>query len=437
MKSFKGHKAWLSNMNIFPKPVLHNDELIGSSEVYYMSRKVISPNVRKLILSMNPYEAKKYCSSYRKNITLRSDWDDDYRLKVMKEALDVKFSIPYYRIRLLLFTGELIEHNDHGDTFFGICNGVGEDHLGRLLREKRIEILREEKYRESIVIGNLYESDIDYKCFTANATLNSKGALVMGAGNAKVVRDKYPGIDIRFGEILVSRRTPYDIDVLYGLLLDAKEKIIAFQTKTHFSKDSYLGIVINSIDKLNVMARNNPDHAFGLPFPGINNGKLRENIILPYLVKLEKNITIWKENYNTPITIVLDDLIPDDISKLMRAYIEILRKRKYDVRVIGEEPYSKYDKYVDIDTKKYFPTYELKSHDEKLKVYDIVSKILGNNLTTPSEVVIMWTPDAIEARYAITPLTGYINGAIMKLAYDNDIPIINLGIAGNRGSLND
>ena len=41
----------------------------------------------------------------------------------------------------LLATGEaeIVEGNDWDDTFFGVCNGVGENQLGKLLMKIRDE----------------------------------------------------------------------------------------------------------------------------------------------------------------------------------------------------------------------------------------------------------------------------------------------------------
>jgi hypothetical protein len=43
---------------------------------------------------------------------------------------------------LLLDTSDkvLIEENNWNDTFWGVCNGVGENNLGRLLMQVRGEI---------------------------------------------------------------------------------------------------------------------------------------------------------------------------------------------------------------------------------------------------------------------------------------------------------
>lgn len=68
----KDNYSWLSNMDLFPKPIIINNEIIKSSENYYQSRKTLDLDIRKKILEMSPYEAKKYC----KTIELRNDWED-------------------------------------------------------------------------------------------------------------------------------------------------------------------------------------------------------------------------------------------------------------------------------------------------------------------------------------------------------------------------
>ena len=59
----------------------------------------------------------------------------------MLTGLRKKFADPELR-NLLLATGdeELIEGNYWGDTYWGVCNGVGQNKLGKLLMQVREEI---------------------------------------------------------------------------------------------------------------------------------------------------------------------------------------------------------------------------------------------------------------------------------------------------------
>ncbi len=58
----------------------------------------------------------------------------------MELVLRQKFSHPGL-LALLLATGdmELVEDNDWDDTYWGVCNGVGENNLGKLLMKIRAE----------------------------------------------------------------------------------------------------------------------------------------------------------------------------------------------------------------------------------------------------------------------------------------------------------
>ena len=59
----------------------------------------------------------------------------------MREVLACKFS-EERMTNLLLSTGtqELVEGNAWNDRFWGVCKGVGQNHLGKLLMELRENI---------------------------------------------------------------------------------------------------------------------------------------------------------------------------------------------------------------------------------------------------------------------------------------------------------
>ena len=73
---------------------------------------------------------------------MRPDWDQ-VKVSVMLGLLRMKFADAGLR-NMLLSTGnqELIEDNDWFDTFWGVCNGVGENQLGKLLMQVRAEARR-------------------------------------------------------------------------------------------------------------------------------------------------------------------------------------------------------------------------------------------------------------------------------------------------------
>lgn len=91
---------------------------------------------RRVLECSTPGRAKRM----GRRVTMREEWDE-IKVEVMRSLLVTKFSIPMLGDALVA-TGdrELIEGNSWGDTFWGVCDGVGENHLGRLLMEVRSQI---------------------------------------------------------------------------------------------------------------------------------------------------------------------------------------------------------------------------------------------------------------------------------------------------------
>jgi hypothetical protein len=59
----------------------------------------------------------------------------------MLDILRIKFQNPRMRDALIGTNGvKLIEENEWNDTFWGVCNGRGQNHLGKLLMQVRSEL---------------------------------------------------------------------------------------------------------------------------------------------------------------------------------------------------------------------------------------------------------------------------------------------------------
>lgn len=136
--SFTGEYRWLSNF--WYSSVSAFGRIFPTVEHAYQACKSIDPSDhQKIAWCKTPGQAKKAGKSLKK----REDWDQ-IKLEVMEELLIQKFQHAELR-QLLLDTGdaELIEGNTWGDTFWGVCDGVGENHLGKLLMKIR-EMIRNE-----------------------------------------------------------------------------------------------------------------------------------------------------------------------------------------------------------------------------------------------------------------------------------------------------
>lgn len=139
--NFKDPKyAFLSNM--YPCLIHRQGLLFQCSEAAYMAAKCAHPEDRERFVDIDGYKAKRL----GRRVQLREDWND-VKLGVMGDILRLKFpadiSDPNSPLTdLLLGTGneELQEGNTWGDRFWGVCDGVGENHLGKLLMRRRSEL---------------------------------------------------------------------------------------------------------------------------------------------------------------------------------------------------------------------------------------------------------------------------------------------------------
>ena len=132
---FDGEYAFLSNYSASPFRI--NYVLFPTMEHYFQANKADNQNdYLHIAYAPTPGEAKRL----GRKIQLRSDWEE-IKDEVMLTGLRKKFANPELR-NLLLATGdeELIEGNYWGDTYWGVCNGVGQNKLGKLLMQVREEI---------------------------------------------------------------------------------------------------------------------------------------------------------------------------------------------------------------------------------------------------------------------------------------------------------
>lgn len=104
----------------------------------FQGAKSDDPEERTWVLAApTPAAAKKR----GRKVRLRGDWAS-VRLPIMEELLRLKFAPGSDLATRLIATGtaELTEGNTWNDRFWGVCRGVGENHLGRLLMKIREEL---------------------------------------------------------------------------------------------------------------------------------------------------------------------------------------------------------------------------------------------------------------------------------------------------------
>lgn len=138
--NFKGDYRWLSNFH--EVEIVYEGHIYRTTEHAYQAAKTLVPEEREEVRNApTPGKARKLGQS----VSIRHDWDDAKR-EVMLALTRQKFSDPQLRERLIS-TGRhhLIEGAPWGDRYWGVCEGEGENHLGRILMIVRAEILKEMK----------------------------------------------------------------------------------------------------------------------------------------------------------------------------------------------------------------------------------------------------------------------------------------------------
>jgi len=144
---FEGRYRFLSNF--YPCKIEHQGITYPSQEHFYVAMKVndeqfingryYTPgDFREMISSI---ESPNIIKKLGQKIKIRSDWDSK-KLEVMNWGVRQKFNNNIVLKELLLLTGdlELVEGNVWRDTYWGVCNGVGKNHLGKILMEVRREL---------------------------------------------------------------------------------------------------------------------------------------------------------------------------------------------------------------------------------------------------------------------------------------------------------
>lgn len=131
VKGFFGEYRFLSNF--WPAKVIFDGVTYPTVENAYQAAKV-EKHLRFGFLS-SPGEAKKLGQT----LTLRPGWKS-IKLEIMYKLCQQKFSQSPLKEKLLATEGLLEETNDWGDRYWGVCDGIGENHLGKILMRIREEL---------------------------------------------------------------------------------------------------------------------------------------------------------------------------------------------------------------------------------------------------------------------------------------------------------
>lgn len=150
-------------------------------------------------------------------------------------------------------------------------------------------------------IGNFLEQEANVYIFLANGQLNSKGELIMGAGAARAVKEKYPAVPYYLGERIKDvgdKATRDDGQTAYVYYVCSYLCFLALQTKFHWREYSPLSLIDDSLLVLRNTLIEKPTHwTFSMAYPGIGKGGLKKEEVEPllhqYLDILGDRLTVW------------------------------------------------------------------------------------------------------------------------------------------------
>lgn len=137
IERFDGQYRFLSNF--YPCEVTFEGHTYPTTEHAYQAAKTLNHQARQVFQvggGLTAGQAKRHGAT----LDLRPDWHD-VNVGIMFHLNVLKFQDVDLRSKLMA-TGdtELVEGNDWDDTFWGVCNGVGDNYLGKILMQLRTMI---------------------------------------------------------------------------------------------------------------------------------------------------------------------------------------------------------------------------------------------------------------------------------------------------------
>lgn len=123
------------------------------------------------------------------------------------------------------------------------------------------------------ILSKYILKNADAICFTSNGQTKKDGKLIMGAGNAKQFRDKFPGIDQEAGKIVKTYGNRCQI--IKSLHLGIRPlNILAFPTKHTPWQNSDIELIRESTLQLIDLTNNYDWKMVCIPAPGVSHGRL-------------------------------------------------------------------------------------------------------------------------------------------------------------------
>lgn len=147
---------------------------------------------------------------------------------------------------------------------------------------------------------NILSSEVlkksDAICFTSNGATKKDGKLIMGAGNAKQFRDRFPGLDQEAGTKV--KKYGHICQIIQSFHIGTRPlNVLSFPTKYTPWEDSDLELIKKSALEILELANKHDWKLVCIPAPGVSNGNLRWVDVRPVLESVLDDrfvICFWK-----------------------------------------------------------------------------------------------------------------------------------------------
>jgi hypothetical protein len=134
----------------------------------------------------------------------------------------------------------------------------------------------------------------DMYLFTGNSTVKKNGANVMGRGAARQVRDSFSGIDQIFGYELTQLPGANLIWVVKDESADDASYLGWFKVKQNWYEPASIHLIQESTLQLWDQALKQSERTFHMNFPGVGNGQLAIEKVLPIVEQLPDNVLLYR-----------------------------------------------------------------------------------------------------------------------------------------------
>ncbi len=144
--------------------------------------------------------------------------------------------------------------------------------------------------------GNMWDifGKTDLFLVTTNPIVKNNGACVMGRGIAKQIATRFPKLPFDLGERILNMGEGDYSSCGYLGVYD-KQRVGYFMVKNHWANPAELSVIQDSITDL-LYAWEFPKQCgrIDMNFPGIGNGKLSIEQVMPLVQQLPDNVHLWQ-----------------------------------------------------------------------------------------------------------------------------------------------